>query len=148
MLTGGLAGNVLYAVNKPDAPFYVDVVTDGIYFLGLVLFTSLGMHAILVMYSSYIAVKAVAMQFAAHRHLTGGMADYFSLLKGAAGFSLAMIASVLGFQHVFSALIGDLFLLIGSIAVGAAVYAALTLAFDKKGVKELRKLMKSGAKSA
>ena len=64
MLTSGLAsGNVLYAVNKPDTAFYVDVVTDGIYFLGLVLFASLGMHAILVMDSSYIAVKAVAMLF-------------------------------------------------------------------------------------
>ena len=148
MLTVGLAGNVLYVVNKPDTAFYVDVVTDGVYFLGLVLFASLGMHAILVMYSSYIAVKAVAMQFAAHRHLKGGMADYFSLLKGAAGFSLAMIAGVLGFQYVFGGLFDELFLLIGSIAVGAAVYAALTWTFDKKGVKELRRLMKSGAESA
>lgn len=146
MLTDGLAGNVLYAVNRPDTAFYLDVVTDGLYFLGLVFFASLGMQAVLVLYSSYIVTRALAMQYAAHRHLSNGMVDFFFLMRGAAAISLVMVAAMIGFQLVFSPLGGELFLLLGSVAVGTVVYTALTWIFDRQGLIELRGLMKSGEK--
>lgn len=145
MLSDGLAGNLLYSVNKPDTAFYLDVVTDGIYFTGLLLFASLGVHAVLVMYAAFVIIKAVAMQYAAHRHLSNNLFDYFFLLKGVTAFTAAMTGSILGFQRAFSPLDSELFLLIGSVAIGTAVYAALTWMFEKEDVLELRDLFKSQA---
>lgn len=143
MLTDGLAANLLYAVNKPDIVLYFDLITDSLYFLTLVIFAQLGMNAIIVVFSIYIVLKAITMQYVTHKYINSTLKNYFSKLVKIFAFTLLMVAIILIFQNVFLNSMIGLFQLIGSVLIGAIVYVTLIIKFDKRVVIEIINLVRS-----
>jgi O-antigen/teichoic acid export membrane protein len=144
LLTDALAVNLLYSFNKPDTVFYMEVSTSAVYILFLFLLAPLGILAVIITYSAFLVIKSLALQYVTQRYLKSTLSNYFSNMKGAVFFSLAMAAAVLGFQYVLSVWTSELLLLlIASIAAGALVYTTLTLIWDKDSLREFYKLMKS-----
>ena len=137
MLTFGLAANALYAVNRPDTLLYLDIITDLIYFAGLLIIASHGINAVLVLYSSYILIRAVAMQYVAQKYLAYQLGEYISNIKSVMLVSLIMVLVVLVFQNIVSTYFNDLLLLIGSITVGMMTYILLSWLLDQKTIKDI-----------
>ncbi len=138
MLTGTLAGNLLYSINRPGTVFGIDVATDLVYIFALMIFASWGINTVIILYTIYQLIKFMAMQIAAHRYLSFQLHYYFLNIKGPAGLSLFMAAAVGGFIYFVTPLLSPVFLLGGSIAVGASTYFLLTWAFDQKSIQELK----------
>jgi len=141
MLTGILASNLLYSVNRPGTVFGVDLATDLIYITALMVFAPLGINVVIMLYAIYQVIKALAMQLAAHRHLDYHLLHYFSHLKGPAGLSLIMAAAVAGFQYTATPWLEQVLLLAVSIVVGVITYLGLTWVYDQKSVKEIKDML-------
>jgi len=139
MLSDVLGANLLYSVNRPDTVFSVDLVTDLVYILALLLFAPWGLNVVIMLYVVYQVIKALAVQVAVHRQITLPLSAYPHNFKGPLALSLAMAAAVWGFQQAAAGLAGA-FLLAASILVGAAVYLALTFIFDRDSIKQIREL--------
>jgi len=141
ILTGILASNLLYSVNRPGTVFGIDLATDLVYVLALMLLAPLGIDVIIVLYVIYQLLKALAMQVAAHRQISYQLYQYVSNFSIPLALSLVMVAAVLGFQFIAPPIFNAAMLLAGSIVVGASVYAALTWLFDRQSIKDLKEMV-------
>ncbi|MFO7952922.1 MAG: oligosaccharide flippase family protein [Bacillota bacterium] len=141
ILTGILAGNLLYSVNQPGTVFKLDLLTDLVYVSALILLAPWGIDVVIVLYVIYQLLKALAMQIAAHRHLSYQIYQYVSNFSVPLALSLVMVLAVLGFQFAAAPLLNPAMLLAGSIVVGALVYAVMTWLFDKQSVKDFREMV-------
>lgn len=143
MIAESLSVNLLLAVNKPDAVFYIDLITTGIYFGSLVLFASLGIIAVIVAYSIFTLIKTIVLQIYARNILEMSFASYFKLMNKAVAFTTIMAITVLSFQLILSGKVMDSVLLVGAVSIGTVVYGGLTYVFDKKSIIKFYELAKS-----
>ncbi len=141
ILTGILASNLLYSVNKPDTVFGVDLATDLVYISALLLFAPWGINVVIALYVFYQLLKATAMQVAAHRQITYRLYEYATNFKSPFGLSLLMVVAVTGFQHAAGPWIGEALLLTGSIIVGVLTYLLLTWLFDRQSIIDLKEMV-------
>lgn len=140
MLHIGMSSNILYTANRPETAFYIDIITDLIYFAGLLIFATWGLHAILIIYSLYIVIKVIAMQLAAHRYLIISITYYLFEFKGIIIYTSIMAGLVWIFQQIATSYINDLLILIGSVSLGAFVYICLIWLFERNSFNEIIKL--------
>lgn len=144
VLTANVSSSLLYSVNKPDLVFYIDFVTNLIYFVSLFLSIQHGMLAILIAYSCYILYKTISLQYFANLQLVNNFWDYFSELTRPALLAIAMVILVLLFQLVFSEILDPTSLLFGSILIGVLVFGLLARIFAYKIVLELKSAIFEG----
>lgn len=137
----GSSGYLLYSVNRPDLYLYVQMISDILYIGGLLLFISHGLAAVLVLFSLHSVIQATLCQYLAHRYLVFRFHQYLALFKNTFIFTCIMTIAVMGFQSLNLSQI-NLAELIGSIAIGSAVYVAMTWFFDRANAKELLALIK------
>lgn len=144
VLTANVSTSLLYSVNKPDLVFYIDVITNSLYFLSLFLFAYRGMIAILIAYSCYVAYKTLTLQYYANRQLVDGFLSYFRELAMPAGSAFCMVAAVWFFQLISNQFVGGILQLSGSIIVGAVTYALMAWIFAKETIGQLRAVLVRG----
>lgn len=142
LLTANVSSALLYSVKKPDLIFYVDLITNGAYFISLFLFASKGLLAILIVYSSYIIYKTITLQYFANKQLTQKIGSYLRELIKPAVFSLIMAIFILLFQYFTATYLSKTILLITSILIGSIIFGTLFWIFAKDEISELRKLLK------
>lgn len=142
LLTANISSSLLYSLNKPELVFYIDVITNSIYFISLFLFASHGLIAILVVYSAYILYKTLTLQYYTNKHLMQKLNKYLQNLALPALLSIGMALMVMIFQHLSTAWLSDVALLIGSILIGGAVFAGLSFIFARDITSELKKITK------
>ena len=143
-LTANVSSSLLYAVNKPDQVFYIDVVTNVIYFITLFLFAAQGMLAVLVAYSSYVIYKTLTLQYYANRQLADSFLSYFRELATPAASAMVMVSAVLLFQLISAPGLGDVLQLTGSIVVGALIYIAMAWILAQETLIQLRSAIMKG----
>jgi len=138
VLTANVSSSLLYSVNKPALVFYIDVFTNLIYFVTLMIVASYGMIAILISYSSYVIYKTIVLQYFANKQLTKGLKSY---LKGL--FKPLLICGFMGlfvilFQFLASPQMEAKALLILSILIGIIIFVILSLVMAKNIINELK----------
>ncbi len=143
-LTANVSSSLLYAVNKPDQVFYIDVVTNLIYFATLFLFAAQGMLAVLIAYSCYVIYKTLTLQYFANRQLLYSFLSYFRDLAIPAASALVMVAAVLGFQMISQTVMGLAYQLAGSIVIGALVYISMSFIFAQETLNNLKTALIKG----
>lgn len=143
-LTANVSSSLLYAVNKPNQVFYIDVVTNAIYFISLFLFASKGMLAVLIAYCCYVIYKTLTLQYYANRQLDDSFLSYFRELATPAASALVMVAAVLLFQLISAHVLGDVQQFAGSIAIGALVYIVMAWIFAQETLIQLRSAIMKG----
>lgn len=134
MIIESLSVNLLFAVNKPDTVFYIDLVTTLIYFGSLILFARLGVLAVIVAYSMFTLIRTLIMQIITLKVLNIGLMSYLALMKKAILFTIIMAITLMSFQRVLGESVTDSLILISSIKIGIIVYGGLTYVFDKKSI--------------
>jgi len=140
MFAGILASNLLYSVNQPGTVLWIDLISDLIYISALMALAPWGIQTVIILYITYQAIKFFAMQFAAHRHLSFNLVDYFSNLKKQAGITMFMAAVVVGFYFITGPLVTPVLLLVICIGAGAITYLGLTWLFDQKSINEIKEM--------
>jgi len=143
-LTANVSSSLLYAVNKPDQVFYIDLITNGLYFLSLLLFAAQGMIAVLLVYSLYVIYKTLTLQFFANRQILGGFFHYFHQLASPAAAAAVMAVSVMAFQSLSRQITGNLIHLGASIVIGVVVYGIVAWRFAPQTLKELKSAFLKG----
>ncbi len=143
-LTANVSSSLLYSVNKPDLVFYIDVVTNVIYFASLLLFAAQGMIAVLIAYLCYVVYKTMTLQYYANCQLIDNFLSYFRQLAIPALSTIVMLAAVLFFQLLSKPELGDISQLAGSIIIGALVYIAMAWIFAHDTLTQLRSAMVKG----
>lgn len=144
VLTANVSTSLLYAVNKPELVFYIDVVTNAIYFLSLFLFASQGMLAVLIAYSCYVVYKTLTLQYFANQQLIDKFLSYFKELAMPVASAIVMVVAVLLFQQITDLVLGDTLQLAGSIAFGALVYTIMAWIFAQETLLQLRSAITRG----
>lgn len=144
VLTANISSSLLYSVNKPDLVFYIDLVTNGLYFVSLFLFAAKGMLVVLIAYSCYVIYKTLTLQYYANRQLNESFFRYFKEMAIPASSALIMAFVVLFFQLVTSQILGQTQQLIGSICIGALVYFLMARLFAHETLSQLRLAIMKG----
>jgi len=144
VLTANVSSSLLYAVNKPELVFYIDVVTNALYFFSLFFFASQGMLAVLMAYSCYVIYKTLTLQYFANRQLADSFLSYFKELAMPAASALVMVVTVLLFQQIGEPVLGDTLQLAGSITIGALVYIVLAWIFAQETLNNLKMAIVKG----
>lgn len=138
VLTANVSTSLLYSVGKPAAVFYIDIATTVIYFTSLFFFAGYGLLAVLIAYSFYVAYKTMTLQYYANRQLVNDFLSYFHELTMPAFSAMVMVAAVLLFQVISGSLLGQMLQLVGSIIIGALVYALMSRVFLQETLDQLR----------
>jgi O-antigen/teichoic acid export membrane protein len=137
ILTANVSTSLLYAVNKPGLVFYIDMITNAIYFISLMLFASKGMIAVLILYSFYIIYKTLILQYFTNIQLVQNFATYLKALAFPFISAIAMGIIVILFQMMLSQS-GEIMQLTISIMVGGLVSGLLNWWFNSDSLKELK----------
>lgn len=145
VLTAHISSTLLYALNKPEYPFYIDLSMSTIYILTLILFASRGMLAVLIVYSLYTIFWGFIYQYFCNKQFAIGFSIYFDQLKTATIFSTIMAVVVMFFQTAAKGLLNMQFVFISSIVLGAIVYYSLVLLFQGGIIKELKAALIKGS---
>jgi O-antigen/teichoic acid export membrane protein len=143
-LTANLSTSLLYSVNKPDLVFYIDVVTNILYFTMLFLFATQGILAVLIAYSCHVVYKTLTLQYYANRQLVAGFLSYFRELAAPAVSALVMVAAVLLFQLISAAVLTHTLRLAGSLGIGGLVYIIMAWLFAQETLYQLRSAIVKG----
>ncbi len=143
-LTANVSSSLLYSVNKPDEVFYIDVVTNTLYFTSLLVATIHGMIAVLQAYSFYVLYKTLTLQYFANRRLTDGFRAYFRQLTKPGTSALVMVAAVLSFQFATSPFLGETAQLAGSMTIGLLVYSSMSWLLSRDTLFQLRAALAGG----
>lgn len=143
VLTANVSTSLLYSINKPDVVFYIDVITNILYFSSLLLFAPHGMIVILVVYCAYIIGKTLFLQYYTNKQLANSFLYYLSQIGSILIISGIMVLGVLLFQKMTFKL-HSLEKFIGSIIIGVLLYTGLLAIWEKETVKELRQAFLSG----
>jgi O-antigen/teichoic acid export membrane protein len=144
VLTANISTSLLYAVNKPDMVFYIDIVTNLIYFSTLLFFAPQGMVAVLITYSCYVIYKTLVLQYYTNRQLVDSFLSYFQKMIMPALFTLIMIITVLSFQLLTQSILGIEMQLSGSIFFGALIYIILSCVFAPEVLIQIRLAIQKG----
>jgi O-antigen/teichoic acid export membrane protein len=144
ILTASVSTSLLYSVNKPDLVFYIDVVTNIIYFLSLLIFASQGLVAVLIVYSSYIVYKTLILQYFTNKQLTHSFIYYFYKLMPSAVMSLIMGGLVLILQCITNNVLPVVWQLVTCVMFGLIIYSMLVLAFSRSTIRDLVLIMTKG----
>jgi O-antigen/teichoic acid export membrane protein len=144
VLTANVSSSLLYAINKPDLVFYIDVFTNALYFISLSFFADQGMLALLVAYSFYVIYKTLTLQFFANRQLESGFINYLQEMTIPAVSGLIMVVCVLLFQIISNSTIGLNLKLAGSIVVGSLVYCIMAWSLGRETVGQLKAAILKG----
>lgn len=143
-LTANLSSSLLYSVNKPELVFYIDVVTNALYFTTLFFFAAQGMLAVLVSYSCYVVYKTLSLQYYANQQLVDGFLSYFRELATPALSALVMVVVVWCFQLISEPILTHSLQLAGTIAIGTLVYILMAWLFDQETLYQLRSAILKG----
>lgn len=144
ILTANLATSLLYSVGRPNVVLYTDIVVN-LSYIGLLLVLStlgLGIFPIVWLYTLYIIVKTMTLQFLTSAYLQSTFRSYLSLFKNIVIVTIAMVAAVFLVQYLFRWVDQALIELIISGLAGAAVYMTGTILLDKKTLIEMKDLVK------
>ena len=139
VLTANVATSLLYSLNKPDVVFYIDIITNVIYFTLLIFLASNGLTSVLIIYSSYVVCKIIILQFFANKQLGQSFLVYLNGLVVPAILAGAMSISIYFFQLLFAPMMNAIVLLFSSIIIGLITYVLLVLVFAKKIINEITK---------
>jgi O-antigen/teichoic acid export membrane protein len=145
LLTANVASALLYSVKKPDLVFYIDLFTNGFYFVLLFLFANKGLIYILGIYSGYIIYKTLILQYFVSKQLRSKMSRYLKEMIVPALISIVMAAGILVFQFFTQKYFDNVIMLIGSIFIGFAVYILLIYLISPGLIQSVRSIMKMGS---
>lgn len=141
VLTANFSTSLLYAIDKPNQVFYIEIITNLSYFSLLFLVSRFGMYAIIMSYVMYIFLKTFLLQLLVGKSLGFSMKNYIKSQSNIILFSLVMAISVkvaieiLTFLNLWVALI-----LV--ILIGAIIYLTLIFIFEKELLKKTITLIK------
>lgn len=143
ILTANLSTSLLYSVGKPNLVFYTDVIVNSGYVLLLVIISWLGwgIYPVVILYTVYIFVKTLTLQYLTSTHLHTTFRSYLALFKYIVVVSLLMIGAVLGIQYMLHWFTHDLIELIISIVSGVCVYFAGSYWLDKQTLLDIKQLV-------
>ena len=138
VLTANIATSLLYALNRPDIVFYVDIVTNIFYFSMLYIFSHLGINAVLIIYPLYIIYKFFALQYYANKYLKHSFILYFKQIWGVFIISVLMVSGLYFFQLFSDGILTNSSQLIWSIATGCILFLILSINIEKSTFYELK----------
>lgn len=141
VLTASVSSSLLYSLNKPELVFYIDLITNTIYFITLLVFASKGIIAVLIVYSLYIVYKTSALQYYANLQLLHSLTFYLLKLKMPTILSITMVAGVLLFQYLTNSYINTMVQLVASILLGLLSYLLLSVIFQRSLLVEIKHLI-------
>ncbi len=139
LLTANMATSLLYSVNKPKVVFYIEIVTNFIYFATLYCVISKGLTAIVVSYSLFVIYKTISLQYFASKMLSAKKIKV-GFLKNILISSLLMVFMVIVFQKIASGFT-SLILLLGSILIGMLSYITMEWFLERNIVLEIKSYM-------
>jgi len=142
VLTANVSSSLIYSVNKPDLVFYIDIITNAIYFILLFVFAKNGINAILLTYSCYVILKTLFLQYYANKQLEDNFRHYFYNLTAPGVISGVMAIAIYTLQTILDIYFSNLTLLVVSIIFGGTVYVLLTLSFARNTVDEFLNFFK------
>ena len=142
ILTANISTSLLYSLNKPDIVLYIDIITNMIYFSFLFLFAKNGLAYILIIYSIYIIIKAITLQFITNYFLNNSFKYYLNIIKPSFVITLITVSMVIIFQFLAKGFLTDLFLLVGSIIIGLGVFITTLLLFYKEIINDILNTLK------
>lgn len=142
MLHSNIASSLLYAFNKPNIAFNLEIVITSVYFFLLFIFASKEMIIILLLFSMKIVTMFLMFQYFASKQLSYSFFSYLSNLKNIYLLTIMMVVSVLIFQKCTLSMLNQSTQLIGSIICGAVVYILSSLMLERITLLELKSLIK------
>ncbi len=144
ILAANVSTSLLYAINKPEVIFYVDLTTVIIYFLALIQFASLGIITVLAIHVVFIVIKTIAIQYYTDKSMIHSFIQYLKHVVPALLASGTMALVVLLLQWLLTPHISPMLLLVLSIISGVTVYALYIVGADRKTLDELKRAIIKG----
>lgn len=144
ILAANVSTSLLYAVNKPEVIFYVDLATVGVYFLALIQFASFGIVTVLAIHAAFIVIKTVVLQYYTDKSMTYHFTSYLKHIAPALLASGTMALAVLLLQWLLTPHISTVLLMSISIISGITVFILSIFAVDKKTLHELKRAIVKG----
>lgn len=141
VLTSNISHSLLYSIGKADLVFYIDLLTNPIYIILLILFANYGAMNVLYIYSAYIIAKVVLLQYYSGKFLLYSVYEYLSIFKYASFSILFMIGAVLFAQNLTKGALTVKWQLIISIIIGATVYIIGIILLEKKTLYEIQTMI-------
>jgi O-antigen/teichoic acid export membrane protein len=136
ILTANLSSSLLYSLGKPDTVFYIDLVTNSLYVILLLVFSQFGIYAVLVTYGLYVISKTLLLQFVTSKQLIYGFFYYITEFKYTLLASILMTGFVLLVQTITENIL-DIRLVFGlSVLVGAIIYLVSIYKLEKNTVMQ------------
>lgn len=130
VVTSNVSSSFLYAINKPETLFYIDLFTGITYIIFLFLFSANGLITILMIYSIYTVLRMLLLQIIANKYLSHKLLHYINMLLPPLILSGIMGMTVLLFQsfiHINNLVIE----LLLSVLIGIIMYVILAFVFQR-----------------
>lgn len=143
VLTANIATSALYAMNKPGLVLKIDILTNAVYFAGLILFASKGLIAVMVIYSLYVIIKTVVLQIYANKSMKTNLSEYFSAFKENVVLTLLMVVVVFLWQYLSNMILDEWLVFAGSVILGIVSYFIASRFIAPRTLKELFKAIKN-----
>lgn len=146
LLSAGISTSLLYSVNKAGLLLKIDMIVISIYVLILMMLNNGELINILIIYTTYVFVKFIIIQYFIGSIFNIKAKYYFFLWKGTILSTIIMIISVAGFITLFDQVMNDLILLIASIILGIIIYSGVNILINRKQFFEALKIIKGTLK--
>ncbi|MFB4163894.1 lipopolysaccharide biosynthesis protein [Alteribacillus sp. JSM 102045] len=146
VLTANIATSMLYSVNRPNSVLMIDIFTNVIYFISLLLFSYMGLTIILILYALYTITKAVILQFYVGKELKYSIIEYFQMFKKIIFSNISMTLIIVILSFLLSG-INELIQLIITVMIGVFVYITIQWINDRGNMVFLITTIKKKSKS-
>ncbi|MCK0470090.1 lipopolysaccharide biosynthesis protein [Halalkalibacter sp. APA_J-10(15)] len=140
VLTANIATSLLYSVNKPGLVLILDIITTVIYIVSLVLWGENGLLVILSLYSLYIIMKTILLQYFVSKELSYSIFHYVFQMNKLVVSTIIMSIVILGIQTLLTSN-SQLLQLIISVISGVITYIIIQLIIDRRNSKLLLNML-------
>lgn len=136
VLSANISTSMLYSLNKPKLVLSIDIVYNTLYFCGLILFSKYGLISILIIYSMYVILKTITLQYYVNKNLNKSFYMYIYQLRGIVYATIIMIIVVNVYQNIFRE-VNLVISFIISIFIGIVSYSIGIGIFDNEIMKKI-----------
>lgn len=143
MLHANVSSSLLYAINKPNVVFNLEVIITSLYFFLLFIFASKGFNTIMIIYSMKILSMFLAFQYFANRYLSYSFFTYLYQLRRIIISGFFMVVSVVFLQSVVNNVFNQMIQLILSMLCGIVIYILCSFLLEKETIVELKSLIRT-----
>jgi len=145
MLHANISSAMLYTLNKPNVVFYLEIIITSIYFILLLLFSTKGLNAVLVVFSLKILMMFIAFQYLVNKYLNYSITKYLWQLKNIFLSGIIMVMAI-SFLQIFlfkNHISNQILTLVLSFLCGALVYLIFSILWEKETIHEIKSLVLS-----